>query len=154
MKQSSTLFLKVVIYLIAIGTLAVCGFVLPAIIRSDETGYYGPILIGMYATVIPFFVALYQALKLLGYIDANKAFSNLSIRALKHIKYCAVIISLLYIAGLPFIYSAADKDDAPGAMVIGLVFVAVPFVVAVFAAVLQKLIQNGVDIKSENDLTV
>jgi hypothetical protein len=44
----------------------------------------------------------------------------------------------------------ADKDDAPG-----LVFV--PFaslVIAVFAAVLRRLLQEAINIKTENDLTV
>ncbi len=52
-------------------------------INTDQTGYYSPILIGMFVPAIPFFIALYQALKLLNYIDKNEAFSGLSIRALK-----------------------------------------------------------------------
>jgi hypothetical protein len=154
MKQGSTLFLKGVVGLLGLVVLALCIFVLPAGIMSDNTGDYRPILLGMYVPAIPFFIALYQTLKLLSYIDHNKAFSELSIKALKLIKYCAVTISALYAAGMPFIFRAADQDDAPGAVAIGLVFTFAPIVVAVFAAVLQKLLQNAIDIKSENDLTV
>jgi hypothetical protein len=69
MKKGSTLFLRGVVYLIGILVLAVCILVLPRVIMSEEVGYYRPILLGMYIPAIPFFIALYQALKLLSYID-------------------------------------------------------------------------------------
>jgi hypothetical protein len=103
---------------------------------------------------IPFFMALYQALKLLGHIDENKAFTELSVRSLKNIKYCAITISVLSMSVMPLIYLIADEDDAPGLMVFGLVIPFASIVVAVFAAVLEKLLKNAIDIKSENDLTV
>ncbi|WP_423784009.1 DUF2975 domain-containing protein [Francisella tularensis] len=37
---------------------------------------------------------------------------------------------------------------------LGLVFIFATLIVGVFAAVLQKLLQNAIDIKNENDLTV
>lgn len=154
MKRGSTIFLRIVIFLIGMGVLALCIFALPAGISSDQTGDYRPILIGMYVPAIPFFIALYQTLKLLSYIDKNKAFSSLSVKALKNIKYCAITISALYAAGMPYIYIVAEKDDAPGAIVIGLVIIFASIVIAVFAAVLQQLLQNAIAIKSENDLTV
>ncbi len=148
------MFLRGVIVLIGLGVLALCIFGLPPIIGSIELGGYDPILLGMYVTAVPFFIALYQGLKLLSYIDTNKAFSILSVKALKTIKYSALAISGLYAAGMPYIYIVAEKDDAPGVIAIALVIIAASFVVSVFAAVLQKLLQNGMDIKSENDLTV
>jgi hypothetical protein len=154
MKRSSTLFLKVVVLLTALAVLALCGIGLPAGIMSDGTGYYRPILFGMYVPAIPFFFGLFQALKLLNLIDKNKAFSTDSIKTLKYIKYSAFLISGLYALGMPYIYYAAQLDDAPGVVLIGLVIVFASFVVGTFAAVLQKLIQNAVDIKEENDLTV
>jgi hypothetical protein len=154
MKRGSTLILKIVIILIALGVLALCVFVLPTGIRSDEVGDYLPILMGMYVPAIPFFIALYQAIKLLNYIDRNKVFSEVSVKALKHIKYCAIAICVLYTAGMPYIFYVADKDDAPGVVAIGFVFIFASLVVAAAAAVFQRLLQNVLDIKSENDLTV
>lgn len=154
MKQGSTLFLRFVIFLIGLAVLALCVFGLPHAIGSIDPGGYDPILIGMYVPAIPFFFALYQTLKLLDYIDKNKAFSELSVKALKHIKYCGFTISALYAAGMPYIFSVADKDDAPGVVLIGLVFTFAPLVVAIFAAVLQKLLHSAIEIQSENDLTV
>jgi hypothetical protein len=153
-KQGSTLILKIVILLMALGVLAICAILLPMGILSDQTGMYRPILLGLYIPAIPFFFALYQAFKLLDLIAINKAFSESSVTTLKNIKYCAGIISLLFVLGMPLIFHVADMDDAPGVALIGFVIIGASFVIATFAAVLQKLIQNAVDIKEENDLTV
>jgi hypothetical protein len=154
MKRGSTLFLKGVVILLGLTVLGLCVFVLPSYISTDTTGDYRPILMGLYVTAIPFFIALYQAMNLLGLIDQNQAFSDLAIKALKNIKYCAITIGALFAAGMPYVYMVADKDDAPGVVAVGLVIVYASFVIATFSAVLQKLVQNAVDIKSENDLTV
>ena len=55
---------------------------------------------------------------------------------------------------MPYIFLLADKDDAPGAILMGLVPIFVSAVIAVFAAVLQRLLQEAVDIKAESDLTI
>lgn len=154
MKRSSTIFLKFVIGLIGITVLALCVFALPAGISSDRVGYYRPILIGLYIPAIPFFFALYQSLKLLNLIDKNKVFSEVSVRSLKYIQYCAVLISILFSAGMPYIYYAADRDDAPGVVLIGLIIISASIVIATAAALFKSLLQNAVEIKSENDLTV
>jgi hypothetical protein len=104
--------------------------------------------------VIPFFFALYQALKLLSYIDKNKAFSQISVKALVNIKYCAITIGIIYAVLIPLVFPIADADDAPGLMGFPVIFIFASSVVGVFAAVLQRLLQDAIDIKSENDLTV
>lgn len=152
--RGSTLVLKAVLLLIALAVLAVCSVVLPMGILTDRTGFYRPLLLGMYFPAIPFFIGVYQSLKLLNLIDKNHAFSERAVKALRKIKFCAFSISALYIILLPYIFYVADLDDAPGVVLIGLVFVFASFVVGTFAAVLQKLIQNALDIKEENDLTV
>jgi hypothetical protein len=55
---------------------------------------------------------------------------------------------------MPYIFYVADRDDAPGVSVIGFIIIFASFVIAVFAAVLERLLQNAIEIKSENDLTV
>ena len=156
MRQGSTLFLKSVIFLIGASVFAICVLVLPKAILAELSGDfdYGPIMIGLYMTAIPFFFALYQGLLLLGYIDANTAFSPLSVKALQNIKYCAFSISSIFAAGMPYIFYVGDRDDAPGVVALGLVISASACVIGVFAAVLERLLQNAIDIKSENDLTV
>ncbi|NOU75340.1 DUF2975 domain-containing protein [Paenibacillus sp. LMG 31458] len=158
--KRETLFLKVVVFLIGIPILALCIFLVPEIAKfaaelyPDHTYMKYLVLVDLYATAIPFYFALYQAFKLLSYIDKNKAFSELSVQVLKNIKYCAITISILYVVGMPLFYLIAEKDDAPGIIVIGMVMIFASLVIAVFAAILQKLLKNAIDIKSENDLTV
>ncbi|WP_169089148.1 DUF2975 domain-containing protein [Paenibacillus sp. PL91] len=160
MERGTTLFLKVAVIIIGIPVLALCIFLVPEIanfaaeLYPDHTFLKYLVLIDLYATAIPFYYALYQAFKLLGYIDRNKAFSELSVSVLKNIKYCAITISSLFVVGMPLFYLIAEKDDAPGIIVIGMVLIFASMVIAVFAAVLQKLLKEAIDIKSENDLTV
>ncbi len=160
LKLGSTNFLRFVIFVLGLGVLALCIFALPNIWRGGSAEFPTAskalllIVIGMYATAIPFFVGLWQTLKLLKYIDKNTAFSDLSVKALKNIKYCAMVIAGFYIGFVPLLLPIAEADDAPGLMLIGAAIACAPIVVAVFAAVLQKLLQNAIDIKSENDLTV
>jgi hypothetical protein len=159
--NNSTWFLRTVIVFMGLIALAVCIFALPSITSGvvEEYPRINTLLLyicvgGLYLSAIPFLTALYQSLKLLGYIDKNQAFSQMSVNALKSIKYCGIAVSVCYAAGIPFLFHVAELDDAPGLGVIALAFAATPLVIATFAAVLQKLLQNAIDIKSENDLTV
>ncbi|MBD2864040.1 DUF2975 domain-containing protein [Paenibacillus oceani] len=160
MKRGTTLFLKAAVILIGLPVLVLCIFVVPEI-ANYTAGLYPDmaflkyfLLTDLYASAIPFYFALYQAFKLLNYIDKNKAFSERSVQALKNIKNCAIVISGLYVAGLPLFFLMAERDDAPGVILIGLVVIFASMVIAVFAAVLQRLLKEAIDIKSENDLTV
>ena len=91
-------------------------------------------LIVMYVTAIPFFFALYQALKLIGHINKNKVFSELSIQALKKIKYCAIAVSALYTVGMPLLFNVAEKDDGPpGVVGFGIIFIFASIVITTFA---------------------
>lgn len=160
MQKGSTIFLRLAIIAIGAVVLALCVFALPHMWRTvpleepDITYALYGILTAMYASAVPFFMALWQTMKLLGYVDKNYAFSKLSVLALKRIKYCALVISTIYAAALPFLYIWADYDDAPGLIVIGMVLTLAPVAVGVFAGVLQRLLAQAIAIKKENDLTV
>jgi hypothetical protein len=156
--KRETLFLKVVVLLMGIPVLALCLFGLPSIAKEAAeyfpTYWVYPAIIGMYGAAITYYGVLYQAFKLLSYIDKNIAFSELSVRALKTIKYYALAASALFSASLPLIFLGAQADDAPGLVLLGLAITFAPTVIAVFSAVLEKLLKDAIDIKSENDLTV
>ncbi len=160
MSRGSTLFLKIVVFSIGIAALAICVFYLPGAASRDaathpETAYLKyPFLISSYILATPFFIALFQTLKLLTYIDANDAFSGISVRSLKVIKFCAITIVGLMLAGLAAAVSLFYGEDMAGPIMLGLMVIFASSVVATIAAVLQKLLQNAIDIKSENDLTV
>jgi len=114
-----------------------------------------PIIFVITAAASTFCVAVRQIWKLLNLIDKNKAFTKASVRAMKNVKYCGLLISALFVTWMPLTFHAAENEDAPGMILIfGAIFVGIPFVVAIFAGVAQRLFQNAIDIKSENDLTV
>lgn len=160
MERGSTLFLKIVVILMGLPVLAICIFIVPEIaelaayVFSDNALIKYSVIVYLWTTAIPYYFALYQAFKLLSYIDKNQAFSEFSIKALKSIKNAAVTISVLWLVFMPIVYIMAEIDDAPGLILIGMAVTFAPMVIAVFAAVLQKLLKNAIDIKSENDLTV
>lgn len=163
MKRGSTLFLKIAVIFMGIPVLAMCLFLLPqlaseaneAAARGADIAFavYGVLMV-MYISAVPFYFALYQSFNLLSYIDKNQAFSDLSVNGLKKIKNCAIIISGLYVVALPFVAALAQVDDAPGLIIVGMVPIFASLVIAVFAAVLQRLLREAIQIKSENDLTV
>jgi hypothetical protein len=159
MKRSSTLFLQAVIVLIGIIALAIM-IRLPLTegraanldlfsIYADQFILYG------YIASTAFFVALYQAFKLLGYIGQNKVFSLNSVKALRTIKYCAIILSILIVLAALYIrIFHAEGDDPAGFLALCILTTFVSVVIATAAAVFERTLQNAVDIKSENDLTV
>lgn len=156
----STHFLRLAIVLFGLAVLAFCIAVIPSIYANwadifPEYAYATyPIVIGLLLTAVAFYAALYQGMLLLRYIDKNKAFSEQTVAALQKIKYCGIVISAIYVLGMPAIYLVAETDDAPGLIVIGMAFAGAPLVVAVFAALMQKLVQSAIEIKHENELTV
>ena len=158
MKRGTTLFLKLALLLIGTPVLALCIFGLYQLANNPANPEYAPLLypivVGMYISAVPFYIALFNAFRLLNYIDQNKAFSQFSVKALSNIKFCAIAISTIYVIVLPIVFLLAEKDDAPGLVLFGMVPIFASMVIAVFAAVLQRLLKEAIDIKSENELTV
>ena len=159
MKRGSTIFLKVVILLI--GAVALIGLIRFPLTEGRAVNldlfsiYWDPVILYMYVASIPFFVALYQAFKLLGYIGQNKVFSLSSVKALRIIKYCAIAIAGFIVIGeVGLILNQSGQDDAAGPMALGIIITFVSIVIATVAAVFEKLLQSAIAIKSENDLTV
>ena len=158
-KPSSTIFLQIVIVLIGIVALAI--MIRFPLTEGRATNldlvsiYADPFIIYGYLVSIAFFVALLQAFKLLGYIGQNKVFSPSSVKALRTIKYCAIILSVsIVMAGLYIRIFHAEGDDPAGFLAMCIVTTFVSIVIATAAAVFEKTTQSAVDIKSENDLTV
>ena len=159
MKRSSTIFLQAVIVLIGIVALAL-------MIRFPLTEgraanldllsiYADPFIIYGYVASIAFFVALYQAFKLLGHIGQNKVFSRNSVKALRTIKYCAIAVSISIVMAALYIRIFHAKDDDPaGFIAIAILATFISIVIATAATVFEKTLQSAVEMKSENDLTV
>ena len=159
MKRISTMFLQAVIVLMGLLVLAI-------LIRFPLTEgraqnldllsiYADPFILYGYIVSIAFFIALYKAFRLLGYIGQNRVFSLDSVKALKSIKYCAMILGVLIVlAGLYIRLFHHEDDDPAGFLAMCIVTTFATIVIATAAAIFEKLLQNAIDMKSENDLTI
>jgi hypothetical protein len=161
MKNGSTLFLHAAILGAAFVVVLLSSWAIVDVYGhwaedSPELAHWQyPIIFVIAASALTFCVAVHQIWKLLNLIDKNKAFAKASVNAMKNVKYCGLLISVLFATWMPLVFHAAQNEDAPGMILIfGAIFVGIPFVVAIFAGVAQRLFQNAIDIKKENDLTV
>jgi hypothetical protein len=158
MKRSSTVFLQIVIVLIGLGALALMLWE-PHIegrnahATAFEIYFTDPFLAYVYIASIPFFVALYQAFKVLGYVRQNKTFSQATVNALRMIKYCAMAI-IGFVAFSVVFMMFGDKEDRPPGVFMRILVTFPTIVIATAAAIFERILQNAVDLKSENDLTV
>src|SRR5690606_23344943 len=143
MKRIPTLFLQVVVVLIGIVALAI-------LIRFPLTEgravnldlfsiYSDPLILFAYAASIAFFVALYKAFRLLGYIGQNRVFSSNSVGALKSIKYCAIVLSICIVTAGIYVKITHHKDDDPDSFLsMCLVYTYASYVVVICASILDK----------------
>jgi hypothetical protein len=161
MKRSSIVFLQIVIVLVGVAALA---FLLwePQVegVNKNRTNFeiyfQDPFLALVYVGSIPFFMALYQAIRALGYVGRNQVFSPEVVRALRTIKYCALaIIGFVVVEEIWILLVSGGDEENPGAPIfLGLLIIIPSIVVAVTAGMFERILQNAVDLKSENDLTV
>jgi len=160
MKRSSTVFLQVVVVLIGIGTLALLLWEphlegRNAHATTFEIYFKDSFLAYAYISSLTFFTILYQAFKSLGYVRKNNTFSEENVKALRIIKYSAIIQSLLIVMAAVYIRVFHAKDDDPAgfiALCIAATFISI--VIASAGAIFERILQNAVNIKSENDLTI
>lgn len=161
MKQSSIVFLQAVIVLVGVGVLALMLWEPHLEGRNVNATLFqiyfnDPFLAYAYTASIAFFVALFQAFRLLRYIGQNKAFSQPAVNALRTIKYCGVFL-IVFIVGAEVYFFTVQRgkgDDIAGGVMVGLGMIFISIVVATAAAVFERTLQSAVDMKSENDLTV
>jgi hypothetical protein len=159
MKRTSIMFLQAVV--VVIGILALVVLIRLPLTEGRATNldlfgiYSDPFILYGYAASIVFFVALYKAFKLLGYIGQNKVFSSSSVKTLKSIKYCAIVLSIFIVSAGLYIRLFHNKEDDPaGFLALCILTTFVSIVVATAAAIFEKILQNALDMKRENDLTI
>jgi len=159
MKKSSTILLQIIIILIGIGALALMLWE-PHIEGRNahatltEIYFKDPFLVYAYTASIAFFVALFQAFKLLGLIGQNKIFSQAAVNTLRAIKYCAITLLGFVVAAEAYLFIVRPGDDIAGGVFMGLLMIFASGVIATVSAMFERILQNAVDIKRENDLTV
>jgi len=129
--------------------------------RNEQASIYeiyfkDPFLIYAYIASVSVFIALYQVFKLLSYIRHQRVFSPQAVLSLRKIKYCAIAL-ILFILGAEvyfFIFQSSKGEDIAGGVAMGLLLLFVAVICGTAAVLFESIIQKGVDMKSENDLTV
>lgn len=158
MNRGTILFLYAAVFVMGITVLCLCLFWLPGLADYTaelfpEFAYLKrPVLAGVYLTVIPFYYALLQAIKLLRFIDNKHAFTDHAVTSLQRIKLCALIITIIYTAGI-IVLSTQNAMNA-GLALIGFIIIFAALTIALFAAVLHALFSSALKMKTEIDLTV
>src|SRR5436190_6273206 len=158
MNRGASVFLRVVLVLFGIGALALLLWEPHLEGRNANATLFAiyfkdPFLAYVYVASIAFFAGLFQAFKVLGYAGRNQEFSPAAVRSVRTMKYCAITL-LGFVAIAEAIIMFSPSDDRAGGVVIGLVIFFAAIVVATATVLLERALQNGVDLKSENDLTV
>lgn len=101
--------------------------------------YSDPFILYGYASSIVFFIALIKAFKLLGNIGQDKLYSPESIKVIRSIKYCTILLSIVIVLAGIYIRIFYNKQDDPAgflAMCILTTFISVGIAVAM--AVFEK----------------
>ena len=146
-KRRSTRFLQGIIVLISLGALALMLWEphlegRNAHATTFEIYFKDPFLAYVYLASIAFFVALFQAFKLFGYIGRNQVFSPNSVRSLRIIKYCAIALVMMIGAAVAYLFIAVrGKDDIAGGVAIGSFMMFASVVIATAATVFEKRLQ-------------
>jgi hypothetical protein len=158
-KRTSIVFLQAVIVLFGIVVLAIMIRMPLTEGRAENLDlfsiYADPLILYVYAASTAFFIELYKAFKLLGYIGQNQVFSSNAVKSLRSIKHCAILLCVLIIlAGVYIRVFHHEEDDPAGFIALCLMATLASFVVATAAAIFERILQNAVDMKSENDLTI
>lgn len=158
MKRGSIVFLRAVLVLIGVGAAALLLWEPQTEGRNAhattfEIYFKDPFLAYVYVASIALFVALYQAFIVLGYVGQDKMLSSDAVRRLRVIKRCAMTI-IGFVAGAELFIVLQNADDPQGGFFMGVLIAFIATVVVTATAALERTLQNAVDIKSENDLTV
>lgn len=138
--------------------LFLCLFVVPSLAgetaasNPEYAAWKVPVMVFIYITAVPFFLALHQTLRLCSYVEKREPFSGKSAAALGKIEICALCEILLYVAGAALL--AGFDLLHPGLLIIILIILLSAGLIALICGVLVGLVRSAVKMKEENELTI
>ena len=153
MRRRAALLFQAVIVLIGIGTLALILWEPQLEGRNAHATFFeiyfnDPFLAYAYFASINFFVALYQAFKLMGYLGRNELLSQRSVKALRTIKYCSLALVAFIMGAEAYLFIVQrGKDDIAGGVAVSLFLLLIAVGMATAAAVFERRLRLAVDKK-------
>lgn len=148
MQKISAILLSFLTIFIGIIVLFLCIFVLPQLATETENIHPEvaflklPILLGMYATAIPFFYALFETIKIIQVAERESLFSEDIRLGVNRIKICAITIVTLYVLG--FMILNFSNALPPLAALMGIVIIIITLMVALGANFIMDLLKRNV----------
>src|ERR1043166_4837150 len=125
MKRGPTIFLQIVIALLGLGVFAALLWE-PQVegrnVHATQFQIYfkDPFLAYIYLAFVPFFFALYQGFKILGYARRDELSLPHSVRAVRIIKYCALTTAIFIVGAEAYLFIfMSGKDDIAGGVMMG-----------------------------------
>lgn len=112
-----------------------------------EVYFKDPFLAYAYVGSIPFFVALRQAYKVVGYAGQHNVLSA-AVKALRTMRNCAITLVGFVAVGEVFIL-LSESDDRAGGLFMGILITLGSVLMAVAAVMFERALQNAVPIESE-----
>ena len=148
-KKCLVIFFQIVVVLFGIGAFALLlwepqieGVNVHA--TNFEIYFKDPFLALVYLGSIPFFFALYQVFKILGLAMRDKIFSRATVKSLRTIKYCAIIVVGFVVVEEIFIILNHGSDDPAGGIFIGTIIISGAIIAVILAAKLERFLQKNI----------
>lgn len=110
--KSSSFLIKISLLCISGLILFGCIVILPAmaeeaVFNFPEVAYLKwPVLLGLYATTIPFFYAVYESLQLIRAFNDGKPSEAVVLNSLRSIQICALAILVVYVLGFCMLFAS------------------------------------------------
>ncbi|NLY77089.1 MAG: DUF2975 domain-containing protein [Tissierellia bacterium] len=159
MKQLElTRWLKLIIVFAALIGLFLCFVFVPVfgiqvVEEYPELSYmFWPCLIYIWATAVPFYIALYKVWQIVKEISKDNSFCLKNAMALRSIGILALLDSFLYFVGMIILSSLNILQPTIGLAMLIIVFIGIAIGIVSFT--LSRLVRKASDIKEENDLTI
>lgn len=142
--KASILFLKIITIIAFIPVVYLCGVLFPMIIHSLIIGDLEmdipvfTLMISAYIIAIFYCFGLSQFFLILNLIKSENSFEQL-LRKFKKLTICAGVITIILFLDLVPLYLFANREDAPGILLLGIILVGVSLVVTIILLLIKEL---------------
>ena len=148
-----TLVLRLTLIIIA-AILLLFGFLMGVqLFTSEGDVIYIAVAVVWIDMILGLFI-VYALNKLLTLIDRNEIFSDITLNIMNRIQKLTLAIAIATVGLMPFFFTIAQLDDAPGLVLFGAGIVFIPFSIYILVAVMKETLSKAVSIKQENELTI
>lgn len=104
-----------------------------------------PPFIGLYVSTLLMYLGLFSTYRVIRNIENKQRYSISTYRNLGYIQIYSSVITFIYLGMAPFVFYIADKDDAPGLILINVVLILVFFIISASSLLLGKHVKEVIE---------